>query len=57
MPDRRTILNGHGVGDDVAIGSSFFYTQSLSTPIYKIEENDIEAPMPEREDVSMKNEE
>ncbi len=42
MPDRRTILNGHGVGDDVAIGSSFFYTQSLSTPIYKIEENDIE---------------
>lgn len=42
MPDKRTILNGNGVGDDVAIGNSFFYTPSLSTPIYKIEENDIE---------------
>ncbi|AUJ50793.1 phosphoenolpyruvate--protein phosphotransferase [Brachyspira hyodysenteriae] len=42
MPDKRTILNGNGVGDDVAIGNSFFYTPSLSTPIYKIEESDIQ---------------
>lgn len=41
MPDKRTILNGNGVGDDVAIGSSFFYTPLLSTPIYKIEKDDI----------------
>ena len=42
MPDKRTILNGNGVGDDVAIGNSFLYTPSLSTPIYKIEESDVE---------------
>ncbi|ASJ22226.1 phosphoenolpyruvate--protein phosphotransferase [Brachyspira hampsonii] len=42
MPDKRTILNGNGVGDDVAIGNSFFYTPYLNTPIYKIEESDIE---------------
>ena len=42
MPDKRTILNGNGVGDDVAIGNSFLYTASLSTPVYKIEEDDIE---------------
>ncbi|EKV56990.1 phosphoenolpyruvate--protein phosphotransferase [Brachyspira hampsonii] len=42
MPDRRTILNGNGVGDDVAIGNSFFYTPYLNTPIYKIEEADVE---------------
>ena len=42
MPDKRTILNGNGVGDDVAIGKSFLYTQSFSTPIYKIEESDVE---------------
>ncbi|WP_300711038.1 phosphoenolpyruvate--protein phosphotransferase [uncultured Brachyspira sp.] len=42
MPDKRTILSGNGVGDDVAIGSSFFYAHSLDTPIYKIEEDDIE---------------
>ncbi|WP_300367822.1 phosphoenolpyruvate--protein phosphotransferase [Brachyspira sp.] len=41
MPDKRTILNGNGVGDDVAIGSSFFYTPLLSTPIYRIEKDDI----------------
>ena len=42
MPDKRTILNGNGVGDYVAIGNSFLYTPSLSTPIYKIEESDVE---------------
>ncbi|WP_300752303.1 phosphoenolpyruvate--protein phosphotransferase [uncultured Brachyspira sp.] len=42
MPDKRTILNGNGVGDDVAIGNSFLYTPSLSTPVYKIEESDVE---------------
>lgn len=42
MPNRRTILNGNGVGDDVSIGNSFLYTASLSTPVYKIEEDDIE---------------
>ncbi|WP_295162117.1 phosphoenolpyruvate--protein phosphotransferase [uncultured Brachyspira sp.] len=42
MSDKRTILNGNGVGDDMAIGNSFLYVPSLSTPIYKIEESDID---------------
>lgn len=42
MSDKRTILNGNGVGDDMAIGNSFLYVPSLSTSIYKIEESDID---------------
>ncbi len=39
MSDKRTILNGNGVGDDMAIGNSFLYVPSLSTPIYKIRQS------------------
>lgn len=42
MPNKRTILNGNSVGDNIVIGNSFIYTQSLNTPMYKIEEDDIE---------------
>lgn len=42
MRDKRTILNGHGVGDYVSIGNSFLYVDSISTPMYKIEKEDIE---------------
>lgn len=42
MRDKRTILNGHGVGDYVSIGNSFLHIDSLNTPIYKIEIDDIE---------------
>lgn len=42
MRDKRTILNGHGVGDYVSIGNSFLHIDSINTPIYKIEKEDIE---------------
>ena len=42
MRDKRTILNGHGVGDYVSIGNSFLHVDSLDIPIYKIEKEDIE---------------
>lgn len=42
MRDKRTILNGHGVGDYVSIGNSFLHMDSINTPIYKIEKEDIE---------------
>lgn len=29
MRDKRTILNGHGVGDYVSIGNSFLHVDSL----------------------------
>ena len=42
MRDKRTILNGHGVGDYVSIGNSFLHVDSLDIPVYKIEKEDIE---------------
>ena len=42
MRDKRTILKGHGVGDYVSIGNSFLYIDSINTPIYRIEREDIE---------------
>lgn len=42
MRDKRTILNGHGVGDYVSIGNSFLHIDSLDTPAYNIEKEDIE---------------
>ena len=40
--DKRTILSGQGVGDYVSIGKSFLHIDSINTPIYKIEKEDIE---------------
>ena len=42
MPDKRTILKGNGIGDYVSIGDSFLYLNSLITPMYNIEKEDIE---------------
>lgn len=42
MRDKRTILNGQGVGDYVSIGKSFLHIDSINTPKYKIEKEDIE---------------
>ena len=42
MPDKRTILKGNGIGDYVSIGDSFLYLNSLITPMYNIEKEDVE---------------
>ena len=42
MPNKRTILKGNGIGDYVSIGDSFLYLNSLITPMYNIEKEDIE---------------